>query len=38
MAAQVSVEPGTGEALQKYIEREYVTWGKVVKAAEITAN
>jgi tripartite-type tricarboxylate transporter receptor subunit TctC len=30
--------PGTGEALQKYIEREYATWGKVVKAAGITAN
>jgi tripartite-type tricarboxylate transporter receptor subunit TctC len=30
--------PGTGEALQKYIEREYAVWGKVVKAAGITAN
>jgi tripartite-type tricarboxylate transporter receptor subunit TctC len=24
--------------LQKYIEREYAVWGKVVKAAGITAN
>ena len=30
MAAQVSVAPGPGEALQKYIEREYVTWGKAL--------
>lgn len=30
--------PGTGEALQKYIEREYAIWGKVVKTAGITAN
>ncbi|OGA02397.1 MAG: Twin-arginine translocation pathway signal [Betaproteobacteria bacterium RIFCSPLOWO2_02_FULL_62_17] len=30
--------PGSGEALQKYIEREYAVWGKVVKAAGITAN
>lgn len=30
--------PGTGEALQKYIEREFAVWGKVVKAAGITAN
>ncbi len=30
--------PGTGEALQKYIEREYAVWGKVVKTAGITSN
>ena len=30
MAAQVSVAPGTGEALHKDIEREYVTWGKAL--------
>ena len=30
--------PGTGEALQKYIEREFAVWGKVVKVAGITAN
>ncbi|MFM9970376.1 MAG: Bug family tripartite tricarboxylate transporter substrate binding protein [Burkholderiales bacterium] len=30
--------PGSGEALQKYIEREYAVWGKVVKTAGITAN
>ena len=30
--------PGSGEVLQKYIEREYAVWGKVVKAAGITAN
>jgi len=30
--------PGTGEALAAYIEREYATWGKVVKEAGITAN
>lgn len=30
--------PGSGDALQKYIEREYAVWGKVVKTAGITAN
>jgi tripartite-type tricarboxylate transporter receptor subunit TctC len=30
--------PGTSEALAKYIEREYATWGKVVREARITAN
>ena len=30
--------PGTSEALAAYIERGYVTWGKVVKEAKITAN
>jgi tripartite-type tricarboxylate transporter receptor subunit TctC len=30
--------PGTPEALQKYIEREYETWGKVVREARISAN
>ena len=31
-------QPGTSEALAKHIERELVTWGRVVKAAGITAN
>jgi len=31
-------QPGTAEALAKHIERELVTWGRVVKAAGITAN
>jgi len=31
-------QPGTSEALAKYIEREYATWGKVVKEAKITSN
>lgn len=31
-------QPGTSEALAKYIEREYATWGKVVREAKITAN
>lgn len=30
--------PGTSEALAAYIEREYATWGKVVKDANITVN
>ena len=30
--------PGTPEALQKYIDREYETWGKVVREAKISAN
>jgi len=30
--------PTTPEALQKYIEREYETWGKVVREAKISAN
>ncbi len=30
--------PGTSQALQRYIEREYATWGRVVKEAKITAN
>jgi tripartite-type tricarboxylate transporter receptor subunit TctC len=30
--------PNTPAQLQRYIEREYVTWGKVVKEAKITAN
>lgn len=30
--------PGTSEALAKYIEREYATWGRVVREAKITAN
>jgi tripartite-type tricarboxylate transporter receptor subunit TctC len=31
-------QPGTSEALAKHIERELATWGRVVKAAGITAN
>ena len=31
-------QPGTGEALARHIERELATWGRVVKAAGITAN
>ena len=31
-------QPGTPEALTKYMEREYATWGRVVKEAKITAN
>ena len=30
--------PGSADALAKYIEREYATWGRVVKEAKITAN
>ena len=30
--------PGTAEALAKYMQREYATWGRVVKEAKITAN
>ena len=30
--------PGTSEALARHIERELATWGRVVKAAGITAN
>ena len=30
--------PGTSEELAKYIQREYETWGRVVKEAKITAN
>jgi len=30
--------PGTSEALAKYIEREYATWGRVVREARIDAN
>jgi len=31
-------QPGTPEALTRYMEREYATWGRVVKEARITAN
>ena len=31
-------QPGTSEALAKYIEREYATWGRVVKEAKIAAD
>ena len=28
-------QPGTAESLAKYIEREYATWGRVVREAKI---
>jgi tripartite-type tricarboxylate transporter receptor subunit TctC len=31
-------QPGTSEALAKYIEREHATWGKVVREAKIATN
>ncbi len=31
-------QPGTPEALTRYMEREYATWGRVVKEAKITSN
>jgi tripartite-type tricarboxylate transporter receptor subunit TctC len=31
-------QPGTSEALAKTIEREYATWGRVVKEAKIAGN
>jgi len=31
-------QPGTSEALAKYIAREYETWGRVVKEAKIASN
>ena len=31
-------QPGSSEALAIYIEREYVTWGRVVREARIDAN
>ena len=31
-------QPSTIDALARYMEREYQTWGRVVKAAGITAN
>lgn len=30
--------PGTADELAKHIEREFATWGRVVKEAKITAN
>ncbi|MGQ0509607.1 MAG: Bug family tripartite tricarboxylate transporter substrate binding protein [Betaproteobacteria bacterium] len=30
--------PNTPDALQRYIDREYETWGKVVREAKISAN
>jgi len=30
--------PGTADELAKYIERQFATWGRVVKEAQITAN
>jgi len=34
----VEPQPGTPEALRKYMERELATWGRVVKEAKIEAN
>jgi tripartite-type tricarboxylate transporter receptor subunit TctC len=34
----VEAKPGTPEELGKYIEREYATWGRVVKEAKIQVN
>ena len=31
-------QPGTSEALAKYIEREHATWGRVVREAKIAGN
>jgi len=38
LAQGMEPAPSTREALAKYIEREYATWGRVVKEAKITAN
>ena len=38
LANGLEPQPGTAEALAKYIESEYATWGRVVKEAKITAN
>jgi tripartite-type tricarboxylate transporter receptor subunit TctC len=34
----VEPQPGTPEALRKYMERELATWGRVVKEAKIEVN
>jgi tripartite-type tricarboxylate transporter receptor subunit TctC len=34
----VEAQPGTREALAQYMEREYQTWGRVVREAKIQAN
>ena len=34
----VEAQPGTPEELRKYMEREYATWGRVVKEAKIQVN
>ena len=38
LAQGMEPAPSTREALAAYIKREYDTWGKVVKEANITAN
>jgi tripartite-type tricarboxylate transporter receptor subunit TctC len=38
LAVGMEPMPGTPEELARYIEREYQTWGKVVKAAKIQAQ
>ena len=34
----MEAKPGTPDELMKYMEREYATWGRVVKEAKIQAN
>jgi tripartite-type tricarboxylate transporter receptor subunit TctC len=34
----VEPQPGTPDELRKYMEREYATWGRVVKEAKIEVN
>jgi len=34
----MEAKPGTPEELAKYMEREYATWGRVVREAKIQAN
>ena len=38
LAQGMEPQPGTSEELARYIQREYTTWGKVVKAAGIKAE
>ena len=38
LAQGMEPQPGTSEELGRYIQREYTTWGKVVKAAGIKAE
>ncbi len=38
LAQGMEPQPGTSEELAKYVQREYTTWGKVVKAAGIKAE
>jgi tripartite-type tricarboxylate transporter receptor subunit TctC len=38
MSHGMEASPGTSAEFARYIEREYATWGRVVKEAKITAN